>query len=81
MIHVLTYIVLVLMACVLVMQNRDIDRLEKITDLQNKQLKKMWIYLTNTSNNGVITARTLDKLINTQAEGKHAGEDRTSYEN
>lgn len=48
MIHVLTYIVLVLMACVLVMQNRDIDRLEKITDLQNKQLKKCgFILLTH----------------------------------
>ena len=81
MIHVLTYIVLILMTWTLIMQNRDIDRLEKITDLQNNQLKKMWTWLSNVSNNGVITARTLDKLINIQAEGKHAGEDRTNAEN
>ena len=81
MIHIMVYIVLILMAWSLWMQNRDIDRLEKITDLQNKQLKKMWTWLSNVSNNGVITAKTLDKLINTQAEGKHAGEDRTNVEN
>ena len=77
MIHILTYIVLIFMTWTLIMQTRDIDRLEKTTDLQNKQLKKMWVQLTNTSNNGVITARTLDKMLNKQTEGKHAGEDRT----
>ena len=80
MIHVLTYIVLILMTWTLIMQNRDIDRLEKITDLQNNQLKKMWTWLSNVSNNGVITARTLDKMLNKQTEGKHAGEDRTNVE-
>lgn len=80
MIHILTYIVLILMAWTLWMQNRDIRRLEDLTDLQNKQLKKMWTWLTNVSNNGVITAKTLDKITSTP-KGKHAGEDRTHAEN
>lgn len=80
MIHVLTYIVLILVVWTLWMQNRDIRRLEDLTDLQNKQLKKMWTWLTNVSNNGVITAKTLDKITSTP-KGKHAGEDRTHAEN
>ena len=80
MIHVLTYIVLILIVWTLWMQNRDIRRLEDLTDLQNKQLKKMWTWLTNVSNNGVITAKTLDKITSTP-KGKHAGEDRTHAEN
>ena len=80
MIHILTYIVLILMAWALWMHNRAIDRLERITDLQNQQLKKMWTWLTNVSNNGVITAKTLDKITSTP-KGKHAGEDRTHAEN
>lgn len=76
MIHVLTYIVLILMAWTLWMQNSDIRRLEDLTDLQNKQLKKMWTWLTNVSNNGVITAKTLDKILD-EPNGKHVGVDRT----
>lgn len=76
MIHILTYIVLILMAWTLWMQNSDIRRLEDLTEMQNKQLKKIWIQLINTSNNGVITAKTLDKITSTP-KGKHAGEDRT----
>ena len=80
MIHILTYIVLILMAWTLWMQNSDIRRLEDLTEMQNKQLKKIWIQLINTSNNGVITAKTLDKITSTP-KGKHAGEDRTHAEN
>ena len=80
MIHIMVYIVLILITFVIIMQNRDIDRLEKITDLQNKQLKKMWTWLSNVSNNGVITAKTLDKITSV-SKGKHAGEDRTHAEN
>lgn len=76
MIHILTYIVLILMAWTLWMQNSDIRRLEDLTDLQNKQLKKMWTWLTNVSNNGVITAKTLDKILD-EPNGKHVGVDRT----
>lgn len=79
MIHVLTYIVLILIAWTLWMQNRDIRRLEDLTDLQNKQLKKMWTWLTNVSNNGVITAKTLDKILD-EPKGKHVGVDRTYVE-
>lgn len=80
MIHFITYIVLILMTWTLWMQNRDIRRLEDLTELQNKQMKKMWTWLTNVSNNGVITAKTLDK-ITSATKGKHAGEDRTHAEN
>lgn len=76
MIHFITYIVLILMTWTLWMQNKDIRRLEDLTELQNKQLKKMWTWLTNVSNNGVITAKTLDK-ITSNANGKHVGVDKT----
>ena len=79
MIHVLTYIVLILMAWTLWMQNSDIRRLEDLTEMQNKQLKKIWIQLINTSNNGVITAKTLDKILD-EPKGKHVGVDRTYVE-
>ena len=79
MIHILTYIVLILMVWTLWMQNSDIRRLEDLTEMQNKQLKKIWIQLINTSNNGVITAKTLDKITSV-SKGKHAGEDRTHAE-
>lgn len=76
MIHIITYIVLILMAWTLWMQNSDIRRLEDLTELQNKQLKKIWIQLINTSNNGVITAKTLDKITG-KVHGEHVGDDRT----
>lgn len=79
MIHVLTYIVLILMAWTLWMQNSDIRRLEDLTEMQNEQLKKMWVQLINTSNNGVITAKTLDKILD-EPKGKHVGVDRTYVE-
>ena len=79
MIHVLVYIVLILIAWTLWMQNRDIRRLEDLTELQDKQLKKIWIQLINTSNNGVITAKTLDKILD-EPKGKHVGVDRTYVE-
>lgn len=81
MIHVLTYIVLILIAWTLWMQNRDIDRLEKQVNMLDKHVTKCWQYVVNISNQEVINSKTLDKMLNKQSEGKHAGEDRTHAEN
>lgn len=80
MIHIMVYIVLILITFVIIMQNRDIDRLEKQVDKLDKHVTKCWTYIANISNQTVINSRTIDK-ITTKAEGRHAGEDRTSYEN
>ena len=80
MIHIMVYIVLILITFVIIMQNRDIDRLEKQVDMLDKHVTKCWTYIANISNQTVINSRTIDKMT-TRAEGKHAGEDRTSYEN
>lgn len=79
MIHIMVYIVLILITFVIIMQNRDIDRLEKQVDMLDKHVTKCWTYISNISNQTVINSRTIDKMT-TRAEGKHAGEDRTNVE-
>lgn len=80
MINIVTYIILILITYVMISLNKEVNKLRRQVVELAGQLAQAWTYIANISNQTVINSRTIDK-ITTKAEGRHAGEDRTSYEN